>query len=72
MPSTIINDHDSIFTNEFWYEFFKLQGTQLNMSSNYHPHTYSQTNIVNKCLETYLWYFASAQLVHWIKWHTLV
>lgn len=37
MPKSIISDQDPIFINKFWQEFFTMSGTQLNMSSTYHP-----------------------------------
>ena len=37
MPKTIVSDRGSIFTTHFWQELFKLQGTELAMSSAYHP-----------------------------------
>lgn len=37
MPRTIISDRDPMFINNFWHEFFKLSGTQLKLSSAYHP-----------------------------------
>jgi len=66
MLEMIINDHDPIFTSHFWQELFKLQGTQLNMSFTYHSQTDGHIEIVKKCLETYLHYFASTQPVHWV------
>jgi hypothetical protein len=59
MPHYIVSYHDPTFTSNFWQELFKLQGTQLHLSSTYHPQTDGQTKVVNKCLETYLRCFAS-------------
>jgi hypothetical protein len=55
MSNSIISDRDhSYFTIIFLQELFKLQGTQLKMSTTYHPQTNGQTKVVNKCIETYL------------------
>lgn len=43
MPSTIVNDHDPTFTSKFWHDFFKPQGTKINMILAYHPQIDSQT-----------------------------
>lgn len=75
IPATIVSDQNPTFTSKFWQEVFKLQGTQLKMSSVYYPQTNGQPEIVNKCLETYVHYFVSSQLVHWVRlplakwWH---
>jgi len=37
MPSTIVSDRDLVFTFKFLSELMKLQGTNLAMSSSYHP-----------------------------------
>jgi hypothetical protein len=72
MPNSIVSDRDPTFTNNFWQELFKLQGTQLHLSTAYHPQMDGQTEVVNKCLETYLRCFASERKNQWAQWLPLV
>ena len=37
VPQSIISDRDPRFTRSFWRELFKILGSQLNISSSYHP-----------------------------------
>ena len=72
MPTSIVFDRDPIFTSNFWQELFRLQGTQLKLSTSYHPQTDGQTEAVNECLETYLRCFTSEKQHLWVQWLPLV
>lgn len=71
LPSTMVSDHDSIFVSSFWQEFFKLQGVELQLSPAYYPQTDSQTEVVNRCVETYLRCMENDCPSEWFKWLTL-
>ncbi|GJX17730.1 putative reverse transcriptase domain-containing protein [Tanacetum coccineum] len=54
VPVSIISDRDSRFTSHFWQSLQKALGTQLDMSTTYHPHTDGQNESTIQTLEDML------------------
>nr|GEU94841.1 hypothetical protein [Tanacetum cinerariifolium] len=54
IPVAIICDHDGRFTLNFWKSFQKALGTDLSMSTTYHPETDSQSERTIQTLEDML------------------
>lgn len=71
LPVAMISDRDKIFTSNLWQTLFKLTGTELHMSTSYHPQMDGQTERVNHCLEIYLRCFVHACPTKWSQWLSL-
>jgi hypothetical protein len=54
VPASIFSDRDPVFTSTVWRELFQLSGTQLRMSSAFHPQTNRQSEVTNCIIMVYL------------------
>ncbi|XP_070007668.1 uncharacterized protein [Nicotiana sylvestris] len=64
-PASITSDRDPIFISTFWKEFLISQSVILQTSTAYHPQTDGQSEILNRCLETYLHCFCIDSPTDW-------
>ena len=66
MPQSIVCDRHPTFTSAFWKEIFKLNSTNFNFSSSYHPQIDGQTEVTNRTVEMYLRCFTSSKPKEWV------
>jgi hypothetical protein len=60
-----VSDRDPRSTAKFWQTFWKSIGTNLAMSSAYHPQTDGRTERANRTLEQMLRFYVNRQLSDW-------
>nr|GEZ30112.1 hypothetical protein [Tanacetum cinerariifolium] len=65
---SIVSDRDKIFVNIFWKELLSIHGIEQNMSTANHPQSDGQTEVLNRCLEGYLWCMCGTKSNEWSKW----
>lgn len=61
-----------IFIGHFWQSLFKSLGTQLKLSTAYHPQSDGQSERLNQCLEAYLRCMCSQRPKSWSEWLSLI
>ncbi|GJR30722.1 putative reverse transcriptase domain-containing protein [Tanacetum coccineum] len=75
VPVSIISDRDGRFISQFWQSLQKALGTQLDMSTAYHPQTNGQSERTIQTLENMLRACLSQTItraLHHLKHHTIV
>ncbi|GKE63651.1 putative reverse transcriptase domain-containing protein [Tanacetum coccineum] len=72
IPALIICDHDGRFTSNFWRSFQKALGTDISMSTAYHPETDGQSERTIQTLEDMHSILArdGLRICHWSSSHT--
>ena len=68
LPSSIISDHDPVFTSLFWTKLTLCLSIKLKLPTTYHPQSNGQTECINQCVEQYLRNFCSYQQDDWVNW----
>jgi hypothetical protein len=68
IPASIVSDRDPIFTSAIWQELFRLCGTQLRLSSAFHPQTDGLSEVMNRIITVYLHCLAGDRPKSWLQW----
>jgi hypothetical protein len=72
IPKKIISDRDSRFTSRFLTSLQSALGTQLNLSTIYHPEKDGKIERVNQVMEDMLRMYVMDNQTHWEKYLPLV
>ena len=68
VPEAIISDRGTQFSSWFWKRVFELFGTEVRMSTAFHPQTDGQTERMNRLLEDMLRNYVSPKHDDWDSW----
>lgn len=67
LPKSIVSDRDSKFTSAFWKELHAAIGTELLMSTAYHPQTDGATERANRTVAQILRAFVDPDQRNWVS-----
>ena len=68
LPRKVISDRGPQFVVQFMRDLYKLNGTQGNLLTAYHPQTDGQTEYMNQEVEQYLHIFINHKQSDWSEW----
>ena len=68
LPETIVSNHRSLFTSNFWKRLCQRLGMVAKLSTSFHPQTDGQTEIVNAAMESILWSYVNYLQNDWEEW----
>lgn len=66
MPRNIVSDRDTLFTSTFWRKLNELTGTELRMSSSFHPQSDGATERANRTITQMLRQCISPDQRDWV------
>jgi hypothetical protein len=72
LPEAIISDRGTQFTAQLFQEVWSALGTDLRMSTSYHPQSDGQTERVNRELEQQLRAHADRSGTNWKEWLSVI
>jgi hypothetical protein len=72
VPKVIVSDRDPKFTSNFWKGLFKGFGTNLNISTSYHPESNWKAKRTNKIIEDMLRMYVMDHPTKWEDYTHLV
>ncbi|KAJ2968610.1 hypothetical protein NUW54_g13166 [Trametes sanguinea] len=67
LPERIISDRDTLFTSTFWRRLHELLGTELRLSSSYHPQTDGATERANRTMTQMLRQCVEPSQKDWVQ-----
>lgn len=67
MPKNIVSDRDKLFTSTFWNRLNELTGTELRMSSSFHPESDGSTERANRTMAQMLRQCVSPDQKDWVS-----